>query len=123
MTISLSILQCCYIIVGLPWWLSNKESACQYRRQGFNPWVRNIPWRRKWKPTPVFLPGEFHGQRSLMGYSPWGRKESDMTELLNKNHNIICEFAWYFPNGKTYSPRVDLHVFVYVFSLAWIVGT
>ena len=41
-----------------------------------------IPWRRKWQPTPVFLPGEFHGQRSLAGCSPWGRKESDMTERL-----------------------------------------
>ena len=40
------------------------------------------PWRRKWQPTPVFLPGEFHGQRSLVGYCPWGRKESDTTELL-----------------------------------------
>ena len=41
---------------------------------GFNPWVGNIPWRRKWQPTPVFLPGESHGRRSLVGYSPWGRK-------------------------------------------------
>ena len=44
------------------------------RRLGFDPWVRKIPWRRKWQPTPVFLPGESHGQRSLEGYSPWGRK-------------------------------------------------
>ena len=47
---------------------------------GFDPWVRKIPWRRKWQPTPIFLPGEFHGQRSLVGYSPWGRKESDTTD-------------------------------------------
>ena len=51
-------------------WLSGKELTCQCRRHRFNPWVRNIPWRKKWQPTPVFLPGEFHGQRSLMGYSP-----------------------------------------------------
>ena len=44
------------------------------RRLGFDPWVRKIPWRRKWQPTPVFLPGESHGQRSLEGYRPWGRK-------------------------------------------------
>ena len=44
---------------------------------GFNPWVGKIPWRRDWLPTPVFLPGEFHGQRSLAGYSPWGCKELD----------------------------------------------
>ena len=47
---------------------------------GFNPGVRNIPWRRDWLPTPVFLPGESHGQRGLVGYSPWGHKESDTTE-------------------------------------------
>ena len=49
----------------LPRWLSGKESTCQYRRREFDPWVRNIPWRRKWKLTPVFLPGKSHGQRSL----------------------------------------------------------
>ena len=49
----------------------------------FNPWVGKIPWRREWHPTVVFLPGEFHGQRSLVGYSSQGRKESDMTERLN----------------------------------------
>ena len=43
---------------------------------GFDLWVGKIPWRRKWLPTPVFFPGEFHGQRSLVGYSPWGSKES-----------------------------------------------
>ena len=48
----------------------------------FNRWAGKIPWRRAWQPTPVFLPGEFHGQRSLGGYSPWGCKEFDMTEQL-----------------------------------------
>ena len=43
-------------------------------------WVRKTPWRRKWQPTPVLLPGKFHGQRSLAGYSPWGHEESDTTE-------------------------------------------
>ena len=43
----------------------------------FNPWVGKIPWRREWQPTPVFMPGKSHGPRSLVGYSPWGRKESD----------------------------------------------
>ena len=60
-----------------------EESAYQYRRskrRRFNPWVRKIPWRRKWQPTPVFLPGKSHGQRSLADYSPWGRKELDTTE-------------------------------------------
>ena len=48
----------------------------------FNPWVRKIPWRRKWQPTPVFLPGESHGQRSLAGYSPQSCNELDMIERL-----------------------------------------
>ena len=52
----------------------------QCRRPRFDPWVRKTLWRRKWQLTPVFLPGESHGQRSLAGYSPWGCKESDMTE-------------------------------------------
>ena len=70
---------------GLPREHSDKELTCQHRRHGrlgFDPWVRKIPWRRKWQPTPVFLPGESHGQRSLEGYSPWGCKESDTTEWL-----------------------------------------
>ena len=49
---------------------------------GFNPWVGKIPWRRKWQPTPVFLPGKSHGRRSLMGYKPWGHKELDTIERL-----------------------------------------
>ena len=49
----------------------------------FDPWVQKIPWRRKWQPTPVFLPGESHGLRSLVGCSPWGRKELDTTEQLH----------------------------------------
>ena len=68
---------------GLPWWLSVRESACQCRRPGFDPWVGKIPWSREWQPTSVFLPGESHGQRSLAGYSPWDRKESDTTEPLH----------------------------------------
>ena len=50
------------------------------QRSGFNPWIGKIPWKREWLPNPLFLPGEFHGQRSLAGYSPWGHKESNMTE-------------------------------------------
>ena len=55
----------------------------------FDPWVGKIPWRREWLPTLVFLPGEFHGQRNVLGYSPWGPKESDMTELLILNRDAI----------------------------------
>ena len=60
-----------------------KEPACQcrrHRRLDFDPWVGKIPWRKVWQPPPVFLPGESHEQRSLVGYSPKGHKDSDTTE-------------------------------------------
>ena len=57
---------------GLLWWLSGKGPTCQCRRLGFDPWVGKSSCRRAWQPTPVFLSGESHGQRSLAGYSPWG---------------------------------------------------
>ena len=59
---------------GLCRWLSGKKFACECRRLGFSPWVGKIPWRRKWQPSPVLLPGESHGQRNLAGCIPWGRK-------------------------------------------------
>ena len=74
---------CTYIYRGFPGGASGKESARQcrrYKRRGFNPCFRKIPWNRKWQPTPVFLPGKSHGQRNLVGYSPWGCKELDTTE-------------------------------------------
>ena len=71
--------------VGLLWRLSGKEPSCQCGRHGFHLWVGTIPWRRKWPPTPVFLPGKSHGQKSLVSYSPWGRQESLMTQQLNHN--------------------------------------
>ena len=66
-----------YVCVCFPGAASGKEPACQCRRPTwlkFNLWVRKIPWSSKWQPTPVFLPGESHGQRNLMGCSPWGHK-------------------------------------------------
>ena len=74
---------------GLPAGASGKESACQCRRHKrlrFNPWVRKILWNREWQPMPVFMVRKFHGQRDLAGFSPWGRKESDMTEWLSVAH-------------------------------------
>ena len=65
---------------------SGKELACQCRRlkrQRFHPWVRKIPWKRAWQPTPVFLPGKSHGQRSLMDYGPQSHKGSIMTKRLS----------------------------------------
>ena len=52
-------------------------------KRGFDPWAGKITWRRKWQPTPILLPGKFHGLRSLVGYSPWGCQESDMTDRLH----------------------------------------
>ena len=64
---------------GLPWWLSGKESACNAGDPASIPGLGRSPWRRKWPHTPVFLPGESHGWRSLVGYSLWGHKESNPT--------------------------------------------
>ena len=66
---------------SFPGGTSGKEPTCQCRRPVFDLWVGKIPWRSKGQPTPVFLPGESHGQRNLVGYSPWGCKESDMTDI------------------------------------------
>ena len=69
--------------MGFPGGARSKESTCLCRRNrkpGFKPWVRKIPRSRKWQPTPVFIPGKSHGQRSLEGYSPWVCQESDTTE-------------------------------------------
>ena len=72
--------------MGFPGGTVGEESACQcrrHKRRGFDPWVRKIPWRRKWQPTPGFLPGAFHEQRSLTGCSPRGCKGSDVTECTH----------------------------------------
>ena len=61
-------------------------NAGRCKRHRFYPWVRNMPWRRAGQPTPVFLPGESHGQRSLAGCSPWRHKEQDMTEVTQHAH-------------------------------------
>ena len=63
-----------------------KESSCPCRRCGLHLWAGKIPWGRRWWPTPVFLLGEFHGQRRLVDYSPWGHTESDTTEQLTHTH-------------------------------------
>ena len=67
-----------------------------------DPWVGKISWRRKWQPTPIFLPRESHGQRSLVGYSPWGHKESDTTEQLSTH-------TQYHSNPEQVLPRLDCY--------------
>ena len=70
---------------------SDSKSVClQCGRPGFDSWVGKIPWRRKWQSTPALLPGKSHGWRSLTGYSPWGRKESDTTERLHFHCHTPC---------------------------------
>ena len=72
-----------WLALGFPMGTSGKEPVCQcrrHRRHEFDPWVGKTPWKRTWQPNPVSLPGQFHGQRSLLGYSPWGLKEADTTE-------------------------------------------
>ena len=77
---------------GLPWQLRWQSICLQCRRPRFDPWVRKIPWKSKWQPTPVFLPQEFHRQRSLAGYNLWGRKQLDKTEWLNTlNPGILTQ--------------------------------
>ena len=71
-------------LLGLPGGTSGKEPACpcrRHKRPRFDPRVGKIPWREKRQPTPVFWPGEFHGQRNVAGYHTWGCKESNMTEV------------------------------------------
>ena len=82
----------------------------QCRRPEFDPWVGKIPWGKEWHPTPIFLPGESHGQRSLAGYSPWGRKESDMTERLTLTQAAIIA-------GNLYCAcrHDDFHIKSYLF--------
>ena len=80
-----------------------KASAYNGGGPRFDPWVGKIPWRRKWQPTPVFLLGKSHGWRSLVGYSPWDCKESDMTEQLCFHFSLFCTSgncgtSWYNPN-------------------------
>ena len=80
-----------------------KKSTCQCRRHGFDPWVGKIPWQRKWQPTPVFLPGESHGQRSLVGHRSCKlqvhRVAKSRTQLSNLAHkqqrNTNTQNSWF----------------------------
>ena len=93
-----------YLYMGFSYiepWLGCKASACPFRTCRicrFDPWVRKIPWRRKWQPTPVFLPRDSHGQRNLAGYSPRGCKESDTTEQLTRTFFTSSQRTLFFNN-------------------------
>ena len=86
-----------------------KQSACQcrrHRRRGLDPWVRKIPWRRKWQLTQAFLPGKPHGQRILAGYNPRGHKELDMTKQV---YTHMCFIYTYI---HTY---IYIHIYIYIY--------
>ena len=108
-------------------WLSGKRICLQCRRcsgdPGFNPRIGKIPWRRKWQPAPVFLPGESHGEWSLVGYSLWVHKELDTTEGLNNKQGLgrswrVCLPLWFLLGAASQwrisSPRCEKLVWCWI---------
>ena len=81
---------------GLPWWLSGTEPTSQWRQCGFDPRIGKIPLRKKWQPTPVFLPGKSHGQRTLVRYGPWGPKKSDTTSRPTTHIYIFIHILYIY---------------------------
>ena len=100
-----------FIIWGLPGGTSGKEPTCHRKRQGFNSWVGKIPWRRKWQPTLVFLPGKFHGHWRLLGCSPWGHQELDMGEQLSTHFHYL--------SNKYNLPRASIFLFSLLIFLSY----
>ena len=132
--------------MGFPGCARGKKPSCQCRRRKrcwFDPWVGKIPWRRTWQLTPLFLPGESHGQRSLVGYSPWGLSKSHtqlkwlnmhpvresilvwfqmLVERLSAFH-VVCEFVI---NGVCYVrsvPSIPTLVKVFIMNGSWILSS
>ena len=107
-------------------WCSGKKSICQckrHKRLGFEPWVGKLLWRRKWQLTAVFLPGKCHAQRSLMGCSPWGHKESEMTEHTHTHtrddhetieHNFFLSSPKYDAINNQRSQKIMLEFWLYL---------
>ena len=95
--------------------IKNLPPNAGHMRHRLDPWVGEIPWRRAWQPTPVFLPGESRGQGSLVGYSPWSCKELDMTEATyraQRPSSLISDpLSLFFFNLTSY-PSVSLSVLV-----------
>ena len=108
------------IRLGLPWWLRWYSICLQCGRLGFNPWVGKISWRRKWQPTPVFLPGKSHGWRNLVGYGPWGCKQSETTERLHYlYHYAGMAFISYHQLSTIKLTLYVCLISISVFSLLW----
>ena len=88
-----------------------KKSACQFRSYQFDPWVRKIPWKRKWQSTPVLLPGKFHGKRSLEGYSPWGHKTA--------RHDLATK-QQFWPKPSAFRSHFGRKTVCYSLASSWI---
>jgi len=92
--------------------VKNPPYSRRWERRRLHPWVGKIPWRGKWQPTPVFLAGGSQGQRSLAGYSPRGRKESDVTEGVTLSlYSTDSQYPGINHNGKEYKKEC-----IYVYS-------
>ena len=101
-------------ICRLPCWLSSKEFICQCRRPGLDPWVRKSPWRRTWQPIPLFLPGKYHGQRSLAGYSPCGHKRVRHNWATKEQLWYMYMYRYtYYINTYIYKP---IHILIFFIS-------
>ena len=97
-----------YYILGFPHGANSKEPECQckrYKRGRFYPWVRKISWKRAWQPTPVFLPGETQGQRSLVGYHPYG-----CTVTLHNWSDSACMHVQYY----ILSIEQSIYIYIYI---------
>ena len=118
--------------MGFPGGASGKEPTCQYRRHKrcrFHPWARKIPWRRAWQPTPVFLPGESHGQRSLVDYSLWVEKSQTQLKRLcmhahvrTHTHTLLYGFSHFLTHLslELSSLKVHLKCSLYSLKVHWI---
>ena len=111
---------------------SGKEPVCQCRRSkrhGFSPWIGKSPWRRAWQSTPVFLPGEYQGQRRLVGYSPYHCKQLDTTKqlgthtqflMLESSVNHTTEFFFLFGSGSITGSKILFFHLVFSFPFSFL---
>ena len=100
-------------------WVKNWPAVQETQETRFDPWVGNIPWRRAWQFTPIPLPGESHGQRNLAGYSPWGHRESDTTEVTE--HACIYTYIHVFTHTHTYMyTYINTLLYICIFTLGSI---
>jgi len=98
--------------IKLPLWLRQESVCLQSGRPRFDPCIWKIPWRRKCQSMPVLLHGKSHGQRILVGCSPWGHKELDMTERLHFVKDKVSIGAWIYLWALYFVPLIDISVFV-----------